>query len=258
MRSLDAFFPFDPYLLKRSSKYLELKESYISWRHGHPQLRHAARAAAAAAAAAGRLPAGDASVLGVSYDAPTDDGDGDGTAHDGRADSDAWEGHTDDSSGSTSSSGSDDELDGMSLPEDSFLARPGLGAGHGTAGASLAAAHAAAGMRPPVAPGVPAATHSRHHDAGALTAALYRGGGAARGGGRGCKRSRAPYGSSLDSGGDGGMGMSYSPGGISPAGVTPSGTSPVMVSYLGPAGGSPMQMTPVVNGGHMERYMGML
>lgn len=37
------FFPFDPYLLKRSSRFLGLKTSYVVWRHGH------ARGAAAAA-----------------------------------------------------------------------------------------------------------------------------------------------------------------------------------------------------------------
>lgn len=29
------FFPFDPYLLKRSSKWLRLKETYVRWRAGH-------------------------------------------------------------------------------------------------------------------------------------------------------------------------------------------------------------------------------
>ncbi len=40
------FFPFDPYLLKRSSGYLVLKESYVRWRHGHPSQRHQAVAGA--------------------------------------------------------------------------------------------------------------------------------------------------------------------------------------------------------------------
>jgi hypothetical protein len=30
------FFPFDPYLLRRSSAYLQLKASYRRWRHGQP------------------------------------------------------------------------------------------------------------------------------------------------------------------------------------------------------------------------------
>lgn len=30
------FFPFDPYLLKRSSHFLKLKTSYVRWRRGHP------------------------------------------------------------------------------------------------------------------------------------------------------------------------------------------------------------------------------
>ncbi|KXZ57030.1 hypothetical protein GPECTOR_1g930 [Gonium pectorale] len=36
-RPLEMFFPFDPYLLRRSSRYLQLKSSYVRWRHGHPQ-----------------------------------------------------------------------------------------------------------------------------------------------------------------------------------------------------------------------------
>ncbi|GLI69244.1 hypothetical protein VaNZ11_013820 [Volvox africanus] len=36
-RPLEMFFPFDPYLLRRSSRYLQLKHSYVRWRHGHAQ-----------------------------------------------------------------------------------------------------------------------------------------------------------------------------------------------------------------------------
>ncbi|GIL92468.1 hypothetical protein Vretimale_19352 [Volvox reticuliferus] len=36
-RPLEMFFPFDPYLLRRSSRYLQLKQSYVRWRHGHAQ-----------------------------------------------------------------------------------------------------------------------------------------------------------------------------------------------------------------------------
>ena len=35
-RPLEMFFPFDPYLLHRSSKYLQLEQSFVTWRGGHP------------------------------------------------------------------------------------------------------------------------------------------------------------------------------------------------------------------------------
>ncbi|GLC47104.1 hypothetical protein PLESTF_001444200 [Pleodorina starrii] len=47
-RPLEMFFPFDPYLLRRSSRFLQLKESYVRWRHGHPQSAAAGAGAEAA------------------------------------------------------------------------------------------------------------------------------------------------------------------------------------------------------------------
>ena len=35
-RPLEVFFPFDPYLLRRSAGQLELSRSYVRWRKGHP------------------------------------------------------------------------------------------------------------------------------------------------------------------------------------------------------------------------------
>ena len=35
-RPLEVFFPFDPYLLERSSKGLELEKTYVKWRRGRP------------------------------------------------------------------------------------------------------------------------------------------------------------------------------------------------------------------------------
>ena len=32
VRPLEMFFPFDPYLLRRSAKYLDLLSSYNTWR----------------------------------------------------------------------------------------------------------------------------------------------------------------------------------------------------------------------------------
>lgn len=35
-RQLELFFPFDPYLLRRSAAHLSLPSTYIRWRRGHP------------------------------------------------------------------------------------------------------------------------------------------------------------------------------------------------------------------------------
>ena len=48
-RPLEMFFPFDPYLLKRSSRHLRLRQAYVSWRHGHPSTHLAQQGAAGGA-----------------------------------------------------------------------------------------------------------------------------------------------------------------------------------------------------------------
>ena len=62
-RPLEMFFPFDPYLLKRSSRHLRLRQAYVSWRHGHPSTHLAQQGAAGGAvppgAAAHQHAAGD-------------------------------------------------------------------------------------------------------------------------------------------------------------------------------------------------------
>lgn len=35
-RPLEVFFPFDPYLLRRSAAHLDLPATYVRWRRGHP------------------------------------------------------------------------------------------------------------------------------------------------------------------------------------------------------------------------------
>lgn len=35
-RPLEIFFPYDPYLLRRSAEPLDLSHTYVSWRRGHP------------------------------------------------------------------------------------------------------------------------------------------------------------------------------------------------------------------------------
>eukprot|EP00879_Flechtneria_rotunda_P027592 GHRR01029563.1.p1 GENE.GHRR01029563.1~~GHRR01029563.1.p1 ORF type:complete len:775 (+),score=300.41 GHRR01029563.1:409-2733(+) len=49
LRPLEVFFPFDPYLLQRSSRFLELSTSYICFSNGQPHVTGAPAAAEAAA-----------------------------------------------------------------------------------------------------------------------------------------------------------------------------------------------------------------
>lgn len=77
-RQLELFFPFDPYLLRRSAAHLALPTTYVRWRRGHPagavraelasdsdsddsdddsEMSEGERAGAGAAAAVSRLPA---------------------------------------------------------------------------------------------------------------------------------------------------------------------------------------------------------
>jgi hypothetical protein len=131
-------------------------------------------------------------------------------------DDDEEEAAMDDGTDDDDSSG--DELEGMSLPDESILARPGLLAALG---------------RPPKG------GHARAQRA--ITApptmlGMHGGGGA----------KHVRYGHED-------MAVSYSPGGVqySTGDVTPTGTSPVLVNYMSPCAGSPMQMTPVFHH-HME------
>lgn len=39
-RPLEMFFPFDPYLLQRSARFLRLQETYVVWKGGHPGAAH--------------------------------------------------------------------------------------------------------------------------------------------------------------------------------------------------------------------------
>lgn len=38
-RPLELFFPFDPYLLRRSAQHLRLRETYVRWSRGHSTAR---------------------------------------------------------------------------------------------------------------------------------------------------------------------------------------------------------------------------
>jgi RNA polymerase I-specific transcription initiation factor RRN3 len=74
LRPLEVFFPFDPYLLQRSSRFLELGRSYMCFSHGQP---HVAGDEALAAAAAEQQAANGAA--GVA--------DSDGSSSEGESDS---------------------------------------------------------------------------------------------------------------------------------------------------------------------------
>jgi len=108
-RPLEMFFPFDPYLLKRSSRYLELQSSYVRWRKGGARV-------------AGRVTGASESEGEEDIDValPVDE-DGDMLLDD-ESDSDS------DSSDSSSSSETEDgSLRGASLPSAGMLSRPKLG-----------------------------------------------------------------------------------------------------------------------------------
>lgn len=64
-RPLEMFFPFDPYLLRRSSRFLQLRSSYVQWRHGHPATPSASGGVGAVAGAGGAT-AGPADADGAS------------------------------------------------------------------------------------------------------------------------------------------------------------------------------------------------
>uniref|UniRef100_A0A7R9VSW0 RNA polymerase I-specific transcription initiation factor RRN3 n=1 Tax=Chlamydomonas euryale TaxID=1486919 RepID=A0A7R9VSW0_9CHLO len=244
-RPLDVFFPFDPYLLSRSARLLSLRETYISWRHGHPLLRQAARPPADATASSRAASLGGSG--GGNARPPHRHGDDDGCGEDDQDGGESMAGGVDGGSlvdpdgasageGTSASGSSGDELEGMSLRsgDHHLLMRPGQrGAGHG---------HAPA-CRPPLAPGAAPALAP-------VLARLQRHCGSSAGV---AKHMRVPHGVSPDDS----MALFCSPGGMSPVDTTPMGASPVLVSYMGRAAGSPMQMTPV-DGGHMERHVAVL
>ncbi len=166
------FFPFDPYLLKRSAKLLQLPQTYVRWRRGH---------ASVPKDQAGRGGAADM----VGEDAVQ--GDSDGEDEDEESDEGGYEEDDDmDEDRDEDGDESSDELEGMSLPSDSLLSRPRVPSGR-----SPQALH----MRPPKHPRV------AHGDAPFLGAAEHH----RRGGGRGGPK-HGGFGRSHDE-----MAVSYSP-----------------------------------------------
>jgi len=232
-RPLEMFFPFDPYLLKRSSGALGLSTSYIRWRHGHPRssVHHGDCGAGA-----------DSEDEEIESEEEAEEGEGGGEQE---LDMDHNEVHS-----SSSASSSDDEAnteDGSlksSVPSDDMLSRPRLKA-HASG-----LPHASSIPRP-------LAHHHRHmhHPLGLLNHSMR-----AVGGGK-----QARVVGSFDP-----MGTSYSPrnnthgvASSSNGGSPPLGSSPLVVDYhrgLHGAGSlyaqslSPMQMgTPPIH--HMHSHL---
>ncbi|GBF88999.1 hypothetical protein Rsub_01498 [Raphidocelis subcapitata] len=223
VRPLEMFFPFDPYLLRRSARYLSLDSTYVRWRGGHPE----AAPADGGGAGAGEGAAGAA-------------GGGDDDALLGGSESSSGSGSDSEDEGVTSSSDFGDDEDhhmAASLDGPGSMTPPGLGLGAGGAGAGAAAAAAAAGLAAmhraasigrlrPV--GVAAAAAARQQQRLAAVAGLSV---------SGPSPDALMLGASLVS--SGGLPESYGGGGAggaaamggSPGGVTPLGTSPAPMSF---------------------------
>jgi RNA polymerase I-specific transcription initiation factor RRN3 len=99
LRPLEVFFPFDPYLLKRSARFLQLASSYTCFSHGHP---HASGARRVAKGGDGE----EAGVLSDEGDDTTSEDEGD---WDEAAAAAASESGSDGSSSSSSESEAEDE-----------------------------------------------------------------------------------------------------------------------------------------------------
>ncbi|EFJ48520.1 hypothetical protein VOLCADRAFT_120872 [Volvox carteri f. nagariensis] len=131
-RPLEMFFPFDPYLLRRSSRFLQLKQSYVRWRHGHPQTAAGGTGAEVA-----------------------DSEDDEGEEADGRG-SDGEDQEPSPSNSEDEGEESDDEdMAGRSMPSDAMLHDPTNRLHAGAAGSSMHHAR-----------GVSGATGSRPHGRG--------------------------------------------------------------------------------------------
>jgi RNA polymerase I-specific transcription initiation factor RRN3 len=127
LRPLEVFFPFDPYLLQRSSSFLELGRSYMCFSHGQPHV--AGDVSLAAAAAAGQ----DAAAAAAADGEADNDSSSSGSESESELEGDevllqraaaaaaavgssprngeASDDDDDDDSSSSSSSGSEDEAD---------------------------------------------------------------------------------------------------------------------------------------------------
>jgi RNA polymerase I-specific transcription initiation factor RRN3 len=115
VRPLEMFFPFDPYLLARSGRFLDLEHAYVRWRGGHPHVQPQDSADGAAG--------GSSALAGESSDADdaSEDGPGvlllGGSSSDGGASSSSDE---DDHSMRGESYQSEDAANKQLLPTRSF------------------------------------------------------------------------------------------------------------------------------------------
>lgn len=102
LRPLEVFFPFDPYLLKRSAKFLQLPTSYMCFSHGHPH------ASGQRSSRRGRDGGGGGGSDGAVDAADDDDEEGDDTTSEDEGDWDE-QGVAAADGGGGSDSGSDDD-----------------------------------------------------------------------------------------------------------------------------------------------------
>ncbi|MEW5303167.1 MAG: hypothetical protein WDW36_005886 [Sanguina aurantia] len=265
LRPLEMFFPFDPYLLKRSSKWLRLKETYVRWRAGHtrgtpgsvskPWQSSASRRRRGMT---GGSDVGGASELGAASDIDAEHMGGDSELGDIVADGGGGL-SSGCSSPSTLDSGDDSDdsedydavgMTGMSVGTDSSLpsAADGYGMKNGMASmggdprVNAPSDRASAPTRPSTYkdhPHMPPLPPSERHLTGSSSLGGRGGlrGGTAMGGGyAGMKHERAEsygtgHGSMM-------MGVSYSPSNSASVGdrASPMGTSPVLVHYMPPPG----------------------
>jgi RNA polymerase I-specific transcription initiation factor RRN3 len=238
VRPLEMFFPFDPYLLRRSSRFLSLDTSYVRWRGGHPH--------AGAAAGGGAV-----------------DGLEGGSEDEGLQEDDEGASSSGGGSSSSSSSGSDLSSSDLEDEEDHHMAAS-LDGPAGLTPPGLAAAGAAAGRGGPGAAAAAlmhrAASIGRLRPVGVAAAAAARtqGGSSARPSGLGLSGASGPspdpmlLGVSIVS--SGGLPDSYGagPGALGPRGASPGGAAGRVAFHAGGlspgspgGGGTPLGVSPV-------------
>lgn len=166
-RPLEVFFPFDPYLLRRSANLLELQKNYVKWKRGHPS-------------GAARSGMGIDKSAVIFEDGASEDMEGEGSSDDSSGldtssdDEDDVKKRVKDQDSDLNSSSSDSDTDDMkrtrfgSIP-DSSLSSGGKRYGMRHIPEALKAslrAHSASGGSPSLGITIPGAVGSASTDAG--------------------------------------------------------------------------------------------
>ena len=146
VRPLEMFFPFDPYLLRRSARLLSLDTTYVRWRGGHP---HAAEAADGGDGGAAGAAAGGAAAAGAHEG--DDDALGSGSSGDDSGSGSSSSDEDDDDGGLSSSDLEDEDDHHMAASLDPGSSFPGGLTPPGIAAAAAGAMGAAPGALPRVA-----------------------------------------------------------------------------------------------------------